>query len=309
MTRYKVILNPESGSGTGARSEQRLVNELDQLKFDYDFTRTEERGHAIQLARQAAVDGYDVIVAAGGDGTVNEVINGLLQAEDEGHPLRALGVICVGRGNDFADGVGIPADLEEACAVLAKNQQRTIDIGKVYGGIFPEGRYFGNCVGAGFDAVTTIEVGKMPRLGGFLSFFLAVVKTIFLSSYDLSATIQYDEQSTSQSCMLVSVMNGRRLGGGFWMAPEGKPDDGLFDLCIARSVSRLRIFSLIPHFMRGDQAGQPEITTGQAARIRITADKGVLPAQTDGEIICVDGKQLDIELLPERLRVVTNLKV
>ena len=98
MTRYKVILNPVSGSGTGARSEQRLISELDQLKLNYDFTRTEERGHAIRIARQAAIDGYDVVVAAGGDGTVNEVINGLLQAEDEGHPARALGVVCVGRG-------------------------------------------------------------------------------------------------------------------------------------------------------------------------------------------------------------------
>jgi diacylglycerol kinase (ATP) len=307
MIRYKVILNPTSGSGTGGRKEALLVSELNRLELDYDLTRTEARGHAIQLARQAAVDGYDVVVAAGGDGTVNEVINGLLQAEEEGQPLRALGVLCVGRGNDFADGVGIPADPEEACRVLQQNQQMRIDVGRVSGGDFPDGRYFGNCVGAGFDAVTTIEVGKLPRLGGFASFFLAVVKTIFLSNYNLHARIEYDDQVLRQSSMLISVMNGRRLGGGFWMAPEGKPDDGLFDLCIARAVSRRRIFSLIPHFMRGDQFTQPEITSARARKICITAERGGLPAQTDGEIICVDGQRLEIELIPRRLPVVTRL--
>jgi len=306
MTRYKIILNPASGSGRGAKSEGLVMEQLHQNDLDFDLTRTKERGHGIHLAHEASANGFDVIVAAGGDGTVNEVINGLLLAEESGLPARPMGVICVGRGNDFADGVGIPPEVSKACATLAENEQRRIDIGKVYGGSFPEGRYFGNCVGAGFDAVTTIEVGKLPRLGGFLSFYLAVMKTIFLSSYDLAVRIDYAGKTLRQSCMLVSVMNGRRLGGGFWMAPEAQPDDGLFDICIAGSVNRIRIFKLIPHFLRGDQTTQPEITTGLAEHILIRATSGVLPAQTDGEIICVDGKQLEIELIPKRLSVITR---
>jgi YegS/Rv2252/BmrU family lipid kinase len=308
MTKYKIILNPTSGSGTGARSEPRLIAELEHAGLDYHLVHTERRGHAIELARQAVVDGFDVIVAAGGDGTVNEVINGLVQAEAEGQPARAVGVLCVGRGNDFAHGAGIPADLAEACQVLGRNQRRRIDIGRVTGGLFPQGRYFGNCVGVGFDAVTTIEVSKMPHWGGFLSFFIAVLRTIFLYFKAPRVRVEYDDKTLTQACLMVSVMNGQRLGGGFWLAPEGKPDDGLFDLCIARQVSRLRIFTLIPHFMKGDQAGEKEITMGQAAHIRITAEEGVLPAQTDGEIICVDGRQLEIELLHRRLSVVTAVK-
>jgi diacylglycerol kinase (ATP) len=99
-------------------------------------------------------------------------------------------------------------------------------------------------------------------------------------------------------------MNGKRMGTGFKMAPDSKPDDGLFDLVIVRQVSRLRIFSLIPHFMKGTQGTQPEVQTRRAARVAITALEGALPAQSDGEIICVDGTRLDIELLPLQVEVV-----
>jgi diacylglycerol kinase family enzyme len=100
-------------------------------------------------------------------------------------------------------------------------------------------------------------------------------------------------------------MNGRRLGGGFWMAPEAEPDDGVFHVCVARQASRRRILALIPHFLRGTQASQPEIQIVQAKKITIEAIKGVLPAQTDGEIISTEGKRLDIELIPRDLEVVT----
>lgn len=304
MKKYMVILNPVSGFGTGEKSYPRIIKALDNVGLDYDLVRSERRGHIIELARDAALSGYDVVVAAGGDGTVNESINGLMAAKEAGATGCGLGVLCVGRGNDFAYGVDIPADLEEAARVLAADHRRTIDIGRVTGGLFPEGRYFGNCVGVGFDAISTIEVAKLPRLGGFLSHLIAVLKTIFLYYKAPLSTVRYADQVITQPSLLVSIMNGRRLGGGFMMAPDGKPDDGLFDLCIAREVSRARIFMLIPHFMRGTQATQEPIRTGQAKRITITAEEGTLPAQTDGEILCVDGQHLEVEMLPRALDVI-----
>jgi len=107
---------------------------------------------------------------------------------------------------------------------------------------------------------------------------------------------------------MVSIMNGQRLGGGFWTAPKAQLRDGLFDLCIAEEVSRRRIFSLIPYFLKGTQGTQEEITMGQASQIQITAVDGVLPAQTDGEILCVDGNQLEINIFPEQLEVVCSLE-
>jgi len=215
-------------------------------------------------------------------------------------------VLCVGRGNDFAGSMGIPTDLEGGVKALAGDQRRTIDIGRVSGGKYPEGRFFGNCVGVGFDAITTIEVHKLPRWGGFAGFMVAVLKTVFLYNKAPLATTVYDDKTLTQRSLLISIMNGRRLGGGFLMAPDSQPDDGLFDLCIAEQMSSFEVIKMIPHFTKGDQATQPAIKTGRAAHITITALDGPLPAQTDGEIICVDGNRLEIGVLPGELEIIVG---
>lgn len=305
MTRYKIIANPKAGGGTGARRIPLIKDLLTRHNLDFDIALTERPAHAMELAEAAAKAGYDVVVAVGGDGTSNEVLNGLMAVRESGTPVPAMGVLCVGRGNDFAHAVGIPADLEAGCQTLAANQRRYVDIGRVAGGLYPQGRYFGNCVGVGFDAIGTIEAAKLPRLGGFLSFFIAVLKTIFLYHKAPTITVEYDDEMLMQPSLMVSIMNGTRLGGGFILAPDAQPDDGLFDLCMARAVSRVRIFTLVPHFLRGTQASQEPITIGKAARISITAVEGALPAQTDGEILCVDGQRLDIEVQPRQLEIVS----
>ena len=302
--KYRIIANPTAGSGAGGRAIPRIERLLSEYGLDYDLVRTERPWHAVELARESTLAGYDVVVAAGGDGTSNEVLNGLMQAKESDQHSTAIGVLGVGRGNDFGSSMGVPADLESACRVLAEDHRRVIDIGRVTGGKHPDGRYFGNCVGVGFDAIGTIEVAKLPRLGGFLSYLVAVLKTIFLYCQAPLTTVEYDGQTLTQPSVMISVMNGRRLGGGFIMAPDSEPDDGLFDLCIAREVSRARMFTLIPHFFRGTQATQDPITMGRAARISITALEGTLPAQTDGEILCIDGRHLEIELLRRQIEIV-----
>ena len=117
--------------------------------------------------------------------------------------------------------------------------------------------------------------------------------------------IVYDDQVLTQPSLMVSIMNGRRLGGGFIMAPNSEPDDGFFDICIAEAVSRWRIMQLIPHFMKGTQGTQKEIKTSKAKHIRISVIEGnTLPAQTDGEILCIDGQVLEVELLPRQIEVI-----
>jgi diacylglycerol kinase (ATP) len=304
MKKYKVIANPTAGRGAGERAIPQIERLLTQYSLDFDIVCTKCPWHAAELAREAVIAEYDVIVAVGGDGTANEVINGLMEAKQAGRHSSAMGVLSVGRGNDFAHAVGVPCDLELACQALAEDHRRMIDVGRVAGGLYPQGRYFGNCVGVGFDAIGTIEAAKLPRLGGFLSYFIAVLKTIFLYYKAPLTTIEYDGQTLTQPSLLISIMNGRRLGGGFMMAPDAEPDDGLFDLCIAGQVSRARMFSLIPHFLRGTQATQDSITTKRAARISVTAIEGSLPAQTDGEILCTDGQHLEIALLSRQIEVI-----
>ena len=305
MTKHKLIVNPTSNRGDAERAIPQIESLLRGHGLEYDLVRTERPWQAADLAQEAVAAGYETIVAVGGDGTANEVINGLMRAKEAGLGSSTMGVLSVGRGNDFAYGMGIPLDVEGGCRALAEGYQRMIDVGRVAGGLYPEGRFFGNGVGIGFDAVVGFEALKMTWLHGFPSYLVAVLKTVFLYYKAPLTTIEYDDQSITQPSLMVSVMNGQRMGGGFMMAPEGQVDDGLFDLCIAREVSRAGIFGLIPHFMRGTQATQEPIRTGRAQRIAVTAMEGVLPAHADGETLCTDGQRLELELLPRQLAVIT----
>ncbi len=309
MSKYKIIVNPTAGRGTGEQAIPHIERMLNEYDLDFDLVRTERPWHAAELAQEAATAGYDVVVAVGGDGTANEVLNGLMRAKrvSEAASQReecAMGIVCVGRGNDFAYGMGIPADLEEGCRALAQDHRRTVDVGWVAGGLYPEGRYFGNGVGIGFDAVVGFEAVKMTRLTGFPSYIVAVLKTVLLYYKAPLTKIKYDGETITQPSLMISIMNGQRMGGGFYMAPDGKPDDGMFDLCIAHEVSRPRLFGLIPHFMRGTQATQEPIKMEQARKVVVTAVEGVLPAHADGETLCIEGQYLEMELLPRQIEII-----
>jgi len=310
MTRYKIIVNPTSGRGAGEGAVPLIDQMLSDHGLEFDMVRTQRPWQAAELAQQAVTDGYDVVVAAGGDGTANEVLNGLMWAKLAplgaglaGTGSAAMGILSVGQGNDFAFGMGIPDDLAAGCQALAQNHRRTVDVGRVVGGLYPEGRYFGNGVGIGFDAVAGFVALEMKRLSGFPLYIVAALKTIFLYYKAPLVRIEYDDQMFTMPALMVSIMNGRRMGGGFLMAPEGEVDDGLLDLCMAEEVSRARIFTLIPRFMAGTQATQKPIRTGRTQRIVVTAIEGVLPAHADGETLCTEGQQLTVELLPSQIDI------
>jgi diacylglycerol kinase (ATP) len=305
MTRHKIIINPIAGRGAGERAVPLVEQTLQSHNLEFDLVRTERPWHAAELAQQACAGGYDVVVAVGGDGTANEVLNGIMLARQSGKPT-ALGVLCVGRGNDFAFGVGAPGGIEDGCRALAQGHRRKIDVGRVVGGRYPQGRYFGNGVGIGFDAVVGFVAAKTRWLTGSASYVVAALETIFLYYRAPLLRIECDGQTLALPALMVSIMNGRRMGGGFMMGPEARPDDGLFDVCIARQVSRARIFTLIPRFMRGTQATHPSIKTMRAQRVVVTAIQGVLPAHGDGETLCTEGQQLTMEVWPRQMDIISK---
>lgn len=163
MNNYMIIANPTAGSSAGKRAIPQIERLFAKYQLNFNLVCTERPWHAAKLAKEAVDADYNVIIAAGGDGTSNEVINCLMEAKLEGKRALTLGVLGVGRGSDFAYGVNIPYDLEHACQVLVEDHRRAIDIGRVVGGKYPQGRYFSNCVGVGFDAIGTIEAAKLPR--------------------------------------------------------------------------------------------------------------------------------------------------
>lgn len=301
--RYRFIVNPVAGMWEGERSLPVLRRRLKELGVDYDLITTEYAGHGIALARSAAEEGCDVIVAVGGDGTANEVLNGLLQVRESGRSIPAMGVLCVGSGNDFAFGAGVPRGLEEGIRMLMGGQERRIDVGRVQVDGRSEGRFFGNGVGIGFDAVVGFEAQKMKSLHGFLCYLVAALKTLFIYFRPPTVRIEMNETTHVQAALMVSVMNGRRMGGGFLMAPSALPDDGSFDICIAGKVSRLRVLLLIGRFMKGSQEGHPAIRMERTQRLTVVAEQGSLPAHADGETLCEEGRRLDIEIVPDALTV------
>jgi len=303
MGKYRLIVNPAAGGGTAVQSIPDIESRLSKSGLDFDLVQTEQPWHAVALAQGAAAE-VDVVVAVGGDGTANEVLNGLMLAKEAGHTA-TMGVLCVGRGNDFAFGVGIPTELAAGCEALTADRRRTIDVGRVVGGDFPQGRYFGNGVGIGFDAVVGFVAAKMKHVKGFLGYFVAAVKTIFVYFKAPTVRLEFDDQPMNLHALMVSVMNGSRMGGGFMMAPNAKPDDGVFDLCIARQVSRPRIFAIMLKFMKGTQLEHPAISDGQTSRITVTAVEGVLPAHADGETLCTEGRKLELEIIPNAIEIVS----
>jgi YegS/Rv2252/BmrU family lipid kinase len=300
MGSVRVILNPAAGRGYGARVEPKMRQCLEAEGVDFEMVRTQGPWHAVELAARAAEDGCETIVAAGGDGTANEIINGLMMAPHSGG-TRRMGVIPAGSGSDFATGIGLPTDLQEACRRIASGRCKTIDIGRVS---IPgqEPRYFGNVVGVGFDGAVLIETLKMKRLRGLALYLLAVLKTIFMNFEAPMTTIEYDGERMDLPAMLVSVTNGPREGGGFLIAPDAKPDDGLFDVCIAHEVSQLTMLRLLPHFLKGTHVNLDPITMVQARQVSISSPDGLI-AHVDGEVLCTDAPWIRCEILPGALNV------
>ncbi len=301
--RYFVILNPAAGKGSGAEAHQALQQTLDGLKLDYTLALTGGPGDAIKLAQQAAADGYDVVAAAGGDGTLNEALNGLMRARQAGEGKACLAVLPVGRGNDFAFGLGAPTHWEEGCRALVANRRRVMDVGWVAGGDYPEGRYVGNGVGIGFDTVVGFVAAK-TRLRGMMAYLYSALKTLALYFRAPRLRIKLDDQEIVQETLMLSIMNGKRMGGTFLMAPESKQDDGLFDLCHVGKLSRLGALGLIPRFFNGGQYGHPAVHHYRSRTLEIEALEGSLPVHADGETICEAGKSLRLEMLPAQIELI-----
>jgi diacylglycerol kinase (ATP) len=302
-----LIYNPTAGKGQAGLNMPKVEALLAQHGLEYELNLTMGPGHARELARCAVDEGRGLVVAAGGDGTVNEVINGLLQAGVNGRPRPALGVLPVGRGNDFAYGMNIPQTLPQAVQVLAQGNRRLIDVGRVTGGDYPEGRYFGNGVGLGFDTVVGFEAAKIKWLRGAASYLVGLVRTIFLYARGpLYEIVLDDGEPFQQQFLLVSIMNGRRMGGAFYMAPDGNPGDGSFDLCLGGYVPQIQMLPLAAKFLNGSQKEHPQVKMARAIKISVRAIEGTIPAHADGETICTAGQALTVELFPNALEIISQ---
>jgi YegS/Rv2252/BmrU family lipid kinase len=301
-----IIFNPLADNGKASRRLGVLEARLRSSGTDFEIAFTRRPGHGIELAREAAGQGYAVIAAAGGDGTSNEVINGLMRARDGGTEPPPLAVLPVGRGNDFAYGVGVPDRLETACALFGDEPQSYLmDVGEVRGGLYPEGRFFGNGIGIGFDTIVGLEAAKARWARGFTAYAYGALKTFLAFPEPPEVKLRYDGQTVSVPSHQISVMNGRRMGGGFYMAPEASSGDGLLDLCMSvQRLNRRQMFGLILRYTKGSQLGHPAIRMERATELMIEAEAGALICHADGETVALEEKSLEVHCHPSALRVI-----
>jgi len=305
MSKMRVILNPIA-RGCGVEIESQLRRFLEEEGLDFEIVSTTGPGHATELAKQAVSDGFDVIVAAGGNGTCNEVINGLIAASGNG-VAGTFGIAPIGLGNEFANTVGIPLQLREACHRLAYGQVRLLDVGRVF---LPDGnsRFFVNTVGIGFDGRIAFDLERRnvrnipPWLWGLPMYLWMTLKAVALYNMAPVMKIEFDGQMVIQPSLMVVIANAQREGTVFLVAPQAELDDGFFDLLLIRGISRLQILRLIPSVVKGTQAGKESITLVRTRHVRVTSG-AELVAHIDGEILCVDAHRLEFEILPQRLRV------
>jgi len=291
-----VVFNPQAGRGRGYKRAHEVQAALQTAGIVYESVVSEDRGHAIELAQRAALAGWDLIVAAGGDGTVNEVVNGLMLAEAEGATSQ-LGVMPIGSGNDFAASLGIPMNLRQAAQRLAQGATRRIDLGRV------NGRWFDNNVGLAFEAMIGIEAHRITWLRGQPLYLLAVFRA--MASYPLPVVDIYkdDGDRLARQILMISVGNNRRNGGGFLVNPNAVPDDGLLDLCIVDALPRLQILRLLPKAMEGTHHGEPAVELARSTRL-VVESSAPLPLHADGEILGNDALRVEIVVEPARLEVV-----
>ena len=294
-TKIKLILNPTANHGRSLQSASDLRPMM--AEHNADWSGTEYPGHATELARLAGEQGYDLVVAVGGDGTVHEVVNGLMQVAPEKRP--ALGIVPLGSGNDFAHILGIPVDPAKALLSSVNGSSHRLDVASVCN---ENNRleYFNNTIGIGFDAVVNIHTRKIARIHGFLMYFIALIRTIFRNFDALDLHVETDQETWDLNTLMLAIGNGPREGGGFLVTPDAKYDDGILNYVTIHKISRLMMLRLVPEVMNGTHGRFRQVRMGTFHKMFV-ASKQALYVHCDGEVYSgfgTDIRKLAIEILP-----------
>jgi len=280
----KVIVNPVAGAYSTRRKWPIISKLLERIGLSFDFEYTQGVGHAIELARAAASDGYRYLVAVGGDGTVNEVANGILYST--GATSTALGIVSTGTGSDFVRSVGIPRDYATACSTLTSSMRLSIDVGVVE--YQSKGqtlkRFFVNAAGVGFDAAVVRETERLPKFfGGTIPYVAGMLRTLF-SYKNKPVVVRVGDEVESYRVLNVVVANGGYLGGGMYIAPQAELGDSLLDVVIIGDMSKLELLKEFPSVYKGTHINHPKIRMKKATDISIESSEPML-VYADGELL------------------------
>jgi len=303
--KIKLVVNPAASSGKAAKkwpeTEQKLTNILGKISIEF----TKEAKHATSITRHAIQQGYETIIAVGGDGTINEVVNGFFENAKHINPEASLGIISMGTGGDLVRTLGIPKNIEDAAIKIKTHKTRKYDLGlmKCLGlNGEPVALYFINVADAGFGGTLTNLSNQSTKVFGATSAYLiALLKTLFVHE-TTTVEIQVDDSfSKEQIIRSVVIANGQYFGGGMWIAPQAKTDDGLFDVIILGDLTRGEVLANIHKLYNGTMAENEKVQTLQGRKVSLNSESEVL-IETDGEL---PGKlPASFEIMPSVLNVI-----
>ena len=290
--KVKCFLNPYANRWGAKKRVAEVKVALLNAGIPLDLTILPSPKAGTKLAIEAVEQGYDAVIAAGGDGTLNEVLNGLITASGD-EPTIPFGILPIGTGNDFNDMVGLPRDLKRCANIIADGHTRQIDAGRV------NDHYFQNNCALAMEPLVTIENIKMTRLTGNLRYVVALIRALAkLQAWDMK--IQWDNGEYTGKTILLSVCNSPRTGGLFPMAPDAKLDDGFFDFVHAPDVSKLTVLQILAQLIRGKHIHHPKITYERTTQLEIESDPPT-PIHADGELVTEGVNHIIYKLLPGKI--------
>jgi YegS/Rv2252/BmrU family lipid kinase len=293
------VINPHSGNGNLKRIIPLIQDRFNGAAIPFDIYVTKKPKDATEVARAMSAK-FPIIVAVGGDGTINEVVNGMA-------PSNILGVLPTGSGNDFSKMLQLPRSMSDILEVITRQKFKSIDLGRITSinsNSQVTRQYFINSVGIGLDAKVAFEAQKLTALRGLARYIVAALKSIF-SYKPPVAHLSFDGRESHGEHLLIAVGNGKSAGGGFYLTPDALLDDGLLDICWVTDISRLETLRIFPFVLKGKHGRFDKVSFGRTSKLSVKSEHD-MPVHVDGEVIGVNQREVLIELNPKSFKVIAS---
>ena len=304
-----VIVNPNAGNGKGKKDWEKISNLLKNKALPYTVKFTEKKGHAIHFTIDGIASGYRKIITVGGDGTLNEVVNGVFLSRVCPTTDISLALIPVGTGNDWGRMFGIPLDYEKAIDIICENKQMLHDAGLVsfFEGSEKRERYFINIAGLGFESVVVKRTNdqKDKGHGGKLIYFYNLLMSL-ISYKNTKAEIIIDGEIINADVFSLNVGNGRYCGGGMRQTPRAIPDDGLLDVTIINGMGKFEIIRNLKILYDGTILQHPKIDGYKCKNVKVSS-KSVMFTEADGESLGQTPAEFNI--IPDGIKIVYGTRI
>ncbi|HOO98552.1 MAG TPA: diacylglycerol kinase family lipid kinase [Bacteroidales bacterium] len=303
------IVNPNAGNGKGKKDWSRIATILGKENISFDSAFTRSKGEAVDLTREAIQKGFRKIISVGGDGTLNEIVNGIFTQDTCPSGDIVIGMIPVGTGNDWGRMFGIPLVYEGAVEVIRDKRIMSHDIGTItyFSGKGQEKRYFINIAGLGFEATVVKKTNKQKERGrsNQAMYFYNLISCLLMYHKPV-VNITIDGVTTSCRAFSINVGNGRYCGGGMRQTPHALPDDGLLDITVIREMGRLEVIKNLKILYDGSILSHPKIDGYRTTNMKVTCETA-LYSEADGESL--GHTPVEFGIIPGGVQVIYNTKI